>query len=516
MKNLEITFIKKEIEKIHNFFNAKMYEKVIEKTKILIKKDPYQTPFYNYMALSYRQLNQATKAKDILIKGLELRPKSQSLLNNLASTYRILENFTEAEKILIEIININPKNASALCNYANLKRDLNQNKGAIELYEKAFLIDQNNFTILINLSSTYQIIGEFEKSKFYLKLLEKNSPHTTIQDKMFSAVHEYNDIDDHQNIMLEKISNKKIPEVEKINLYFGLAKSYSDQKNYEKSADFFIKGNFEKRKLFKNYNFEEENKLFNIISSNFKNLNSEVYLREKIEPNLIFVVGLPRSGTTLLHQIISSHSKVYGAGELPILRTALLKNIFETNFFRENILNEKKLILLRNEIIEKYRNYDNNHYILDKAPLNFQWIGFIKIMFPGAKIIHSSRNLKDNALSIYKNAFEGSAFPWSYDQDELLKFVNLYKKFMKFWHEIYPKEIYDCVYESLINNQVEETKKLIKFCNLDWEENCLNYTKNKSGIKTVSISQARKPLYKASIELYKKYLSKLKFLENIE
>jgi len=101
--------------------------------------------------------------------------------------------------------------------------------------------------------------------------------------------------------------------------------------------------------------------------------------------------------------------------------------------------------------------------------------------------------------------------PWSYDQEELLTFINIYKNFIKFWHNKIPNYIYDCNYENIVNDQVNETKRLIKFCNLRWEDNCLNYTNNNSGIKTISISQARKPIYKSSINLSDLYSQNLKF-----
>ena len=143
------------------------------------------------------------------------------------------------------------------------------------------------------------------------------------------------------------------------------------------------------------------------------------------------------------------------------------------------------------------------------------WIGFIKILFPTAKIIHCKRNLRDTALSIYKNTFEGTSLPWSYDQQYLIKFINIYKNLMSFWHSKIPGYIYDCNYENLVNNPIDETKKLIKFCNLEWEENCLDHTKNKTGIKTVSIEQARKPIYKNSVNLNKSYIKYLDFLNQI-
>jgi hypothetical protein len=105
--------------------------------------------------------------------------------------------------------------------------------------------------------------------------------------------------------------------------------------------------------------------------------------------------------------------------------------------------------------------------------------------------------------------------PWSYDQKELLTFINIYKNFMKFWHYKLPNYIYDCSYESLINDQENETKRLIKFCNLDWDEKCIDFTKNNTGIKTISLSQARKPIYKDSVNLSDLYKDSLNFLNNI-
>ena len=128
---------------------------------------------------------------------------------------------------------------------------------------------------------------------------------------------------------------------------------------------------------------------------------------------------------------------------------------------------------------------------------------------------HSKRNLKDTALSIYKNVFEDINMPWSYDQGELLTFINIYKNFMKFWHHKLPNYIYDCKYENLINDQENETKKLIKFCNLNWDEKCIDFTKNSTGIKTISLSQARKPIYKDSVNLSDLYKDSLGFLNNI-
>ena len=523
MKKLDIDFIKKEFKKIQNLFIARKYEQVIEKIKILLKKDPSQITFYNYIGLSYRELGKYETAKKFLLEGINLYPNNSSLHTNLGSVYRMQHNFVEAETVLKKVLDKNPNNFTALCNLANVMKDLNKNKDAIILYEKAYEIDKKNVTLLLNLAATYQSINDFEKSKKVLNEVQTIEPYNTAVDKMYSSIHKYLENDDHQKIMLKKAENFEMPEHNKINLYFAIAKSFSDQNNHSKSSEYFIKGNDEKRKTLLNYHTGNEEKLFNIITEKFRNFEFDNKENNK-KPDLIFIVGLPRSGTTLLHQIISSHSNVFGAGELPIMRSKLLNknylssdaiNGLDNNFFENFLNNDDYRKELSDDILNNFKLYHKKLIILDKAPLNFQWIGFIKLLFPNAKIIHSKRNLKDTALSIYKNIFEEANMPWSYQQDELLVFINLYKKFMEFWHSKIPGYIYDCNYEELVNNQVNETKKLIKFCNLEWEENCADHTKNDSGIKTISIAQARKPIYKSSINLSDFYKDTLKFLDKI-
>ena len=514
----DIVFINKELEKIQNLFANGNFDKVIKKTKILLKKDPTQPVFYNMIGLSYRQLNNFELAEKTFKSGLEASPNSISILVNLGALYRVQEKFDEAKKILELALEINVNHFSALVNYANILRDLNQDSKAINYYNKALTINNKNEILLINLAGSYQMIGDFELSKKILRDLHNKFPQNTVADQMYSSINNYADDKTHQNEMLEKLNNKNVSVNDKAVLCFAIAKSFSDQKNPEMSSKYFIMANDLKFDSIKSYNFEEDTKYLTSAKHNFKDFEFDKnILIEK--PKLIFIIGLPRSGTTLTHQIISSHSEVFGAGELPVLKNFFTKKFEEHNFIRkitdlnigQNDFKEK----LIDELLNMFKQYDSNLVILDKSPLNFIWIGFIKILFPTAKIIHCKRNLKDTALSIYKNTFEGNALFWSYNQQNLIKFINLYKELMAFWHQKIPNYIYDCHYENLVSNPVEETKKLINFCNLDWDENCLDHTKNKTGIKTVSIEQARKPIYKNSVNLNESYIKYLDFLNQI-
>ena len=235
---------------------------------------------------------------------------------------------------------------------------------------------------------------------------------------------------------------------------------------------------------------------------------------------------MPRSGTTLAHQILAAHSKVYGADEMVILDRFMQKNVREINDKNFNCLfenyNEENEIKLK-KIVENYFSKisyikTNKNIILDKNPLNFQWLGFIKILFPNSKIIHCTRNLKDTALSLYKNAFEINSIVWSNDENNIVKYISIYLDLMKFWEKKISKFIYNLNYEKLIENKEKEIQKILNFCNLNWEDDCLNFNKKQNPIKTVSVAQARNAIYKTSLkgyEKYENYLSIFKKIENI-
>ena len=152
----------------------------------------------------------------------------------------------------------------------------------------------------------------------------------------------------------------------------------------------------------------------------------------------------------------------------------------------------------------------NTERTTDKLPINFLWIGLIKLILPESKIIHCYRNSKDNIFSIYKNHFPGGKVTFAYDLKETIEYYNLYFDLMNYWNSIFPNFILNLKYESLVENLDTEIKNILKFCNLDWSINCLNFHENKKPIKTASDTQVRSKIYKTSIDYwknYKKYLN---------
>ena len=519
-----LNYLKSELKKISHHFELKDFDYVIQKSIILIKKNPKQIPFYNFLGLAYRQKGKLYLAEKILYEAHKMEPNNINVLTNLASVYRHLEDFSKSIKYFEIGYKNNPNNVNLLCNYANLKRDLNDIKGSIKLYKKAFDNNNNLPIVLQNIAGSYQIIGEFENSKKYLKKLINNFPEMTLANKMLSDVIDYNKDDSHQKEMLINLNNKSYSEEQKIPFYFALAKSYDDQKYLAKSFNYTNQGNIVSKKIItKNgYSIKREINQFSYIKKIFENTDlNKINNKKKLGNNLIFILGLPRSGTTITHQIIASHSKVYGAGELTLLDQLIEKNLNNMNFlniFKDNSeKNNEKIIEIAETYINKFNFFKTEKSVfLDKSPLNFRFIGFIKVLFPNAKIIHCTRNLKDTALSIYKNTFDGFSLAWSYNEDDIIKYISLYLDLMKFWNEKIPGFIYESNYEELVNNQEIQSKKIFDFCNLSWESKVLKFFNTDTPIKTASIKQARGPIYKSSINSSKKYSKYLDFYKKLD
>ena len=286
-----------------------------------------------------------------------------------------------------------------------------------------------------------------------------------------------------------------------------MAKAYFDNRQFTEFFNQMELGNKLKRESI-NYDAKRDLNLFNNIKLLFTNANIKNLENVKNTKKLIFVLGMPRSGTSLVEQIISSHSKVFGAGELPFLLNSFLKKLHslegnnQNNFFSDF-----------EEISENYNTQtsilnSSDQITLDKSPLNFLLIGFIRILFPQSKVIHVKRGSKDTCFSCYKNLFD-HGLNFTYNKKELAFFYNSYDDLMQFWNKKLGNFIYTINYENLVNDSKSEIKKVLNFCNLEFEEKCLNFYKNKSPIKTLSALQVRKEIYQDSIKSYKLFDSDL-------
>ena len=513
MKNKDIS---QQIQILLNQFKTDNFELVVSKGNILLKKNPEYVILYNLIGSAYQNLSHYSKAKSIFLNGLRLDPNNLAIMNNLAMSYKNLLQYDLAEEMYEKIIKINDKYINAYVNLGNLKRDLNKFDEGIQLYEKALSLADNNPIIYYSLALAYQGLGYFEKSVIYSKKALNLDANFTRADHLISQSTKYEKNNSHYLSLKEKLNKLDGNNRGKVDLCFALAKAEEDMGNIEETTKYLMEGNKLKKNLI-NYKVNSELDLLNEIKQRFNKLKIENTSTDS-QSEVIFILGMPRSGTSLVEQIITSHSGVFGGGELPILSNIVKNNFIEnenliTNNIKEIIEDPLKISELRSECSKYIANFKfSEKFITDKAPLNFRWIGFIKILFPHAKIIHCTRDAKNNCLSMFKNLFEGG-LNFTYDQDDLVKYYKSYLNLMNFWKSKFPDSIFDVKYENLISDNKKTIKGIIEFINLEWEENCLNYHKNKTPIKTMSTAQARKPIYKTSVNAFDKFKSYLTVLE---
>ena len=502
---------KKELETKTNILINKLqvglFDEVIPGVKKLIKVSRDQI-LINILSLAYQGKGDYNNSIELLKKALKTNQKNIFFLNNIGLSYFKKNDLINAEYHYKKALEINPNYIKTLNNYGNLKKELNLFDEAIEYFEKALLLKDDNLEINYNLSVIYQGLGQYEKAIKYLEKVLIINPKFTKADRVISSMTHYTNDNKHFHLMKKKILENDLEKPQKLELHFALSKAYEDLKDYKNAFENIEKGNSLVKTLSK-YSIEKDEKLFKKIKSFFDKKKFTPIDYNKIKT--IFILGMPRSGTSLIEQIISSHHQVLGGGELNYMNKIIDEKILSSTVDVDNF----------DDIFHKAQNdyismisFQNNNLLnfTDKSPLNFRWIGFILNILPNSKIIHCKRNKLDVCWSNYKNQFEGGLY-FSNNFKDLGKYYELYEDLMKFWEKIFEKQIYNLNYEELIDNPEKIIKEIINFCEIEWDENCLKHHKNKRPIKTVSFNQARKPIYKDKIKnsiLYDEYLDDLK------
>ena len=483
----------------------KSYKKVID-----IKPD-YDDAQFN-LGVSLQILGQVDKAIDHYEKALLSIPDNTGIRINLGCIFQNLGNLDDAIKEYKKVLKIDSSHIIALNNLGTCLKEIGDMHEAIEYFKKALETKPDYSDVYYNLGYVFQDLGQFDKAilNYERAISIDNYPmayHSLSQLKKYKP-------NDTQIIQMESLlKSGDLSQSEQINICFALANIYEKFGNQVEFFNYLNEGNILQKNESSYSLVNTENEL-NVIKKMFQKpfpsaLKSISY--SSSEKTLIFIVGMPRSGTSLVEQIISSHRSVYGAGELNTL-TKLASPIIN-NFMLGDIdqVTEQALTFIRNEYLDKLEQLNiEDKVITDKLPLNFQYIGFILSAFPEAKIVHLKRDARAICWSNYKYYFDSKNNGYANNFEDLVGFYELYDDLMSFWHDLYPNKIYDLSYEELTTNQENETRKLLEYCDLDWDENCLNFHTNNRAVKTISSLQVRQKMYQGSSENWKKYRAYIK------
>jgi len=489
--------LKKKYDQLYQKFVKGKSLEVIRECKKILKKRKHQL-FFNLLSVAYQKNGEIEKSIDVMREALTLNPNHPNFLNNIGTCFYKLHKYSVAKKYYEKGLEIDNNHLHILNNLGNLKRETNKIEESIGYYKKVLSIQKDAVPALFNLVGIYRITNQKEESKKYCKKILELNKKLTDADRQYSLVHKYVENDPHLNEMLKKINDKDLNNLEKIHLYYGVHKAYEDIQDYKNAFKFLKIGNELVKKETKYKFSKDEKKIKNYINlyKKIKHLKSSEAHR-----NLIFIVGMPRSGSSLIEQILSSHKNVFGGGEIQYIQEIANK-----------IINEKKIDV---SSIDNYRNdylsliselNDSSSFFTDKELLNFYNIGLILSLFPKARIINCTRDPLDNCWSIYKNYFPIKT-EFVNDFKDITKFYKLYLNTMKFWQKEFPQSIFNLNYETLVENPKHQIEKILNFCGLEWDENVMNHHKNSRIIRTLSFDQANKPISKKVSNSIKNYKS---------
>lgn len=453
-------------------------------------------------------------SEQILLETLSIQPKNEVALLGLALLNMTFNRWEEAKKLLKQVITIKPSNHVAVSKYAETCMYQDHMDEALKNAKKAISLSPSSADSYYVLANIYQILGNKKESLRQLEKTIKLDPQNGIAQYVLanSKKHTQNDL-----ISIKRIEAKLetgMPPDSRSHFHFALAKMYDDIKDVENAFSHLKRANL---LIFDN----SSEKQLRISTKKIKKAYNKGWLnrhRNFGNPTEIpiFVIGMPRSGTTLIDQVLSSHSKVKSIGESIEIRTSAEDACREIR----NHTAPACLTYLDDHTVNKYANRyleralgDNQQTqrIVDKMPTNFFSLGYIYTLFPNAKIIHSQRHPLDIALSCYFQRFtENTRMNWSNDLNSIGKYYRNYIDIMNFWKSRLPIEILDIQYEDMVNDLETSSKKLLSFVGLDWENACLDFYKTKRAVKTASLWQVRQPIYNSSVNRWIPYTKHLK------
>ena len=454
------------------------------------------------LARAQQELHQHDEALNNYTKAIALDQKYFNGFLGRALIWKVLNHHEKALADLNKAVSLNSSSNIALLNRGAVKKALGRYDESLADLQKAIVLKPEYAEAHNNLGNTLQALGRFQEAETsYIKAIELK-PEYAEAHRTLANMKTFHSQDEQYSKMRELYLNHNIPDEDRCHINFGLAKACEDLGDFEQAYFHYNEGNAIRKKIL-NYDISQDIRLFKAIKSNYPQI-SKVFLEpdnfaQKLTP--VFILGMPRSGTTIVEQIVSSHPEVTGAGELDFISQ------FGHNLANgESEINSTLLAEFRADYFEKIEHLaSGNEFITDKMPQNFRYIGLIATALPEAKIIHVKRDPAAVCWANYKTFFPSEGLGYCFSIEDTIHYVRLYEDLMEFWGSELSNKIHTLNYEQLTVNQEKETKRLIDYIGLDWHEACLSPQDNKRGVSTASNIQVRQKVYQGSSQKWRKY-----------
>ena len=483
-----------------------------ESYKKVLKKDKNNIDALRLLGLLAFKTKDYEIAERLFLKVLQLDPSFSLAWDNLAKLYRIQNKLLKSIPAFENLIKLDPRNFEALVSLGTVFIKLSKYHEGIQLYEKSLKIKPENPRVYLSLGHALKTIGERKKSEAAYQNAIKYFSLSGEAYWSLANLKTY-EFSDKEIINMESSLTKNIHPNEMTQMHFALGKAYESKRQFDKSFEHYAEGNWQQRKQI-SYNAEDYKiSIDELIDFFDKNKNLYNLKAQSNFDDPIFILGLPRSGSTMIEQILSSHSLIEGTQELPNILTISrdIKLIDQKKGYPNNLLglDQSSFDDLGKKYIDETKwARSSTPYFIDKMPNNFVHIGLIKLILPKAKIIDARRNPMDTCFSCFKQYFaKGQHF--TYDLDDIARYYKDYVRLMDYWKQLFPEEIFTINYEQVIDNPNDRIRDLLEFCNVKFEDSCINFHKSKRPVKTASSEQVRQPMYKTGLDYWKNYSNNL-------
>jgi len=487
-------------------------DEAIEIFSDILKKNPNSVNALRHLAVAYWQgSKRMDDAHALLRRATEIAPDYTGAWLTLGALFMQMNKFVEAIDAFTKAADLEPRNSEAWVGLGNANSRAMYPEKAITAFEKALELNENSPQTLSSYAWDLKTIGDQGAALKAYRRAIKTKPSFGPAYWSMANLKIFNFADQEIEEMLQQVEGEELNEVEDVHFRFALGKAMEDKKDYEKAWHYYHTGNQRQRMLVE-YEPLELEKRFTAIRTVF----SKTLVQERAgagfdAPDAIFIVGLPRSGSTLVEQILASHSQVEGTSELPVLgRIAESIGRYRTDGVRY----PQAAVELRDKDFRGYgKQYidDSKRHRLtdkplftDKLPNNFPSMGLAHLIMPNAKIINARRHPFDSCLGGYKQLF-GAGQNFTYDMLDLAHYYQQYDAMMKHWHEVMPGKVLDVHYEVTVTDLEGQVRRILEHCGLPFEESCLRFHETERAVKTASSEQVRQPIYTGALGTWRRY-----------
>ena len=476
----------------------------------ILRQDKNFADAYFLLAMIASAHQNVVKTIELIKQANALSPNNSEYLSQLAKHYALENNHVQAVHFAELSADLSPTSALTLDTIGVAYSQIGLHQKAVVFFKKAVSIKNNNATFFFNLGASLKFTGDFEGAQ---QAYQKTIALAPLYYKAHSALTSLGGISkEHNHIkLLESIYQQAQLPDERLYIGHALAREYEALADFDKSFSYLYQAKQAKLKI-TDYSIDNDKKLFDSLEhyfTNYTHASNNGFITQ--EP--IFVVGMPRTGTTLVERIISQHDQVTSAGELQHFGL-LFKKLSQTQTNR--VLDEETVIAsatidfkaLGQNYIESTRAITGNTAkFIDKMPLNVLYVGFILMALPQAKIVCLDRNPLDTIVSNFRQLFavNQSYYDYAFDLSNTAEFYLLFKRLVNLWVKLFPDNFYLVDYENLVNEPLTEAKKIMRFCQLSWQDTYINIDKNAAPVATASAVQVRSPINNRSVGNWKKY-----------